>query len=1053
MKDYSKLAAQSSPRTQSTSLSADTDQCAIDFLNFLKSVSVLNSTPVEQLDCTWVCGQQSSRLVSLSDMLELCIIRQESEAATDAARKVLLEYTDEDLLRGYRLVAETWLRKQARVNTKSIYQQQKCDLIAQNLEGFAFLMASIDNLVSFNDAVLNFDSARSVSGAFELQTLRVLDAVLMCLHGFHLDSDAVLTFNYLDSFTSLAELLGFRLYRFSKALKTLTTTQLVFETMRRALMVETIHLYTLYPYFSADECLLHSQMSLPISHPDTLEMIELKILFLDKMQRHADHTQMQTALERLTKLGIPVCSRSTLRALPITLVKRELDKDCVNINSDSIRRFTCILGPHVCHDVSLTADLLKCFNHKLTFSKLDNEYAEQMIATCFIPGLSLMKPNPMISNLVWEILSKFPFTKRSKIYKYASDVCSKVESLVDSQPIADRCVQRVLRRLSRLNVKDLGRKLGKISSRYPFATTRAVLNQIQVYPNMIEPLVEACKYWNCIAFDILMHEIIIRFSQNSAKLKEDGQHVSLWFSALSSFCGALHKKYPNIELSALLEYILNTLKSGQSLDFLILKDLVFSLSGIEILKDMNFAEIVSPALGENLKRAHKICDGKEWIKSRARLRKALEQTENSRNITIPMLVMLATYRRRTIFDAKSCQLKLISQLYDESHSVFLQYVMFLQQAFSNCEYTELFPNIGVLFQDFKLEPAIVFHIYRPILRRMQSAPAVEDANRTTWRCILSEVRTSLPSKLWSQISPELYLTFWTLNLGDLFIPSDIYATEIIRTQRQLNLAPLTVQVEGTACATSTIQGVTNKVLELQQELNSLEDKVRNTIDGLVASKHEWVTGEAQSLSICDILVNCIFPRCKISRVDALYASTFMKLMNDAHVPMFSSLQYYDKLFRDAVHMMYSCSEIESKCFGIFMLDTLQQLSRWRCAEIYEKECWNFREITGTFDSKMYEKPIFTAFIKISYKWEHRLAKGILNRLSNNDYMEINNSLNLLILVVKEFPRSSHLVAHIYKRIKRIQATEVRSDIKTVATRYLAMLSIASQKWASESPTS
>ena len=57
--------------------------------------------------------------------------------------------------------------------------------------------------------------------------------------------------------------------------------------------------------------------------------------------------------------------------------------------------------------------------------------------------------------------------------------------------------------------------------------------------------------------------------------------------SLSSFCGNLYKKYPSVELVGLLQYIANTLKSGQSLQLLLLRDLVTKMSGIDVLEDLS----------------------------------------------------------------------------------------------------------------------------------------------------------------------------------------------------------------------------------------------------------------------------------------------------------------------------------------------------------------------------------------------------------------------------------------------------------------------------------
>eukprot|EP00966_Prymnesium_polylepis_P091701 2122631-Prymnesium_polylepis.1 len=71
--------------------------------------------------------------------------------------------------------------------------------------------------------------------------------------------------------------------------------------------------------------------------------------------------------------------------------------------------------------------------------------------------------------------------------------------------------------------------------------------------------------------------------------------------SLSSFCGNLYKKYPSIELVGLLQYIANTLKSGQTLQLLVLRDLVTKMAGIDTLEDLSKDQLDAQAGGETLR--------------------------------------------------------------------------------------------------------------------------------------------------------------------------------------------------------------------------------------------------------------------------------------------------------------------------------------------------------------------------------------------------------------------------------------------------------------------
>ena len=107
------------------------------------------------------------------------------------------------------------------------------------------------------------------------------------------------------------------------------------------------------------------------------------------------------------------------------------------------------------------------------------------------------------------------------------------------------------------------------------------------YDNMISPLVKACKYFTMMEFDILLFCIITiltgeqKNGQLRARLKEDGATLADWLKNISVFIGELYKKYSQIELTPILKFIVNQLKSGEFYDLIVLKEIVSKMGGIE----------------------------------------------------------------------------------------------------------------------------------------------------------------------------------------------------------------------------------------------------------------------------------------------------------------------------------------------------------------------------------------------------------------------------------------------------------------------------------------
>lgn len=85
--------------------------------------------------------------------------------------------------------------------------------------------------------------------------------------------------------------------------------------------------------------------------------------------------------------------------------------------------------------------------------------------------------------------------------------------------------------------------------------------QIQIYDNLIIPIVDSLKYLTSLSYDILGYCLIEALSSpDKQRLKHDGTSISLWLKSLASFCGSVFKKY-NIELCGLLQYVANQLKA------------------------------------------------------------------------------------------------------------------------------------------------------------------------------------------------------------------------------------------------------------------------------------------------------------------------------------------------------------------------------------------------------------------------------------------------------------------------------------------------------------
>ena len=112
-----------------------------------------------------------------------------------------------------------------------------------------------------------------------------------------------------------------------------------------------------------------------------------------------------------------------------------------------------------------------------------------------------------------------------------------------------KSIKRIMQRISKENVKPTSRALAKLSHSAPGLLFDYVLSQIQLYDNLIGPVVDSLKYLTNLSFDVLGYSIIEALNNpEKDRTKHDGTSISLWLQSLSNFCGAIFKKY-NIELT------------------------------------------------------------------------------------------------------------------------------------------------------------------------------------------------------------------------------------------------------------------------------------------------------------------------------------------------------------------------------------------------------------------------------------------------------------------------------------------------------------------------
>ena len=174
---------------------------------------------------------------------------------------------------------------------------------------------------------------------------------------------------------------------------------------------------------------------------------------------------------------------------------------------------------------------------------------------------------------------------------------------------------------------------------------------------------DSLKYLTSLSFDVLGYSIIEALNNpEKDRTKHDGTSISLWLTSLSNFCGAVFKKY-SIDLTGILQYVANQLKSKKSLDLLILKEMVLKMGGIEAAEEMTNDQIDAMAGGDLLRQeAGSFTQIKNTRKSSQRLKDYLIDN----NLAVPLCLLMAQQRNCVVYqETEDSHLKLVGKLFDQ----------------------------------------------------------------------------------------------------------------------------------------------------------------------------------------------------------------------------------------------------------------------------------------------------------------------------------------------------------------------------------------------------
>ncbi|XP_017075431.2 LOW QUALITY PROTEIN: THO complex subunit 2 [Drosophila eugracilis] len=755
-----------------------------------------------------------------------------------------------------------------------------------------------------------------------------------------------------------------------------------------------------------------------------------------------------------------------------------------------------VLGPAMHYDTVLMYKLIRIMRKLVVEMGVDslngpppNSEAEQhyydimtSLDACILPSLLYLDNNCSMSEEIWAVLKYFPYHFRYSLYaRWKNDSYQIHPNLIRRCGLAQRDIKALMKRVSKENVKQLGRLVGKYSHCAPGLLFDYILLQIQIYDNLIGPVCDMLKYLTALSFDCLGYCIIESLTLTGRlRFKDDGTSLSLWLQSLASFCGTIYKKY-SIELSGLLQYVANQLKSQKSLDLLILREIVHKMAGVESCEEMTNDQLQAMCGGEQLRgEAGYFSQVRNTKKSSNRLKEALANND----LAVAICLLMAQQKHCVIYreTAAHSHLKLVGNLYDQCQDTLVQFGTFLGSTYSVDEYVERLPSIITMLREYHINTDVAFFLARPMfthqinqkydqlrkadpnakkLTTTQKLQKYLEATQLIMNPIVESVRPLHSAKVWEDISPQFLVTFWSLSMYDLHVPNESYQREIGKLKQLAQQA-----AEGKDSNQSKNKKEQERYIALMEKLNDERKKQHEHVDKisqrLQEQKDSWFllrsAKSAKNDTITQFLQLCLFPRCTFTALDALYCAKFVHAIHNLKTSNFSTLLCYDRIFCDITYSVTSCTEGEATRYGRFLCAMLETVMRWHADQaVFNKECANYPGFVTKFRvsnqfSEANDHVGYENYRHVCHKWHYKITKAIVFCLDSKDFMQIRNALIILMRILPHYPVLAKLAQIIERKVDKVREEEKtkRPDLYAIASSYIGQLKLKTPHMLKES---
>ena len=147
--------------------------------------------------------------------------------------------------------------------------------------------------------------------------------------------------------------------------------------------------------------------------------------------------------------------------------------------------------------------------------------------------------------------------------------------------------------------------------------------------------------------------------------------------------------------------------------------------------------------------------------------------------------------------------------------------------------------------------------------------------------ICEAVRPLCAPRVWDDMSPQFFATFWSLTVYDLSVPSAAYEREVSRLRQSIQQTNDNRDLPASK-RKKELDRCTALMEKLQEEEKKQKDHNERVMARLMQERDSWFPCRSLKLAktetITQLLQLCLFPRCVFTSTDALFCARFVQVI-------------------------------------------------------------------------------------------------------------------------------------------------------------------------------